>query len=176
MASERWLPEIIRRAPERELVVTFQSPLVRSLPYLEEQLAEALHAAHLSWQRAPDGSWQVMLPWPTMVLGIIPRQLEEQVEIRVIAPGKGQGLRLSCRPCRTHDAHAAGVVAVLALAVLAWLIGGWSAGLPASLTTLVAGGIGADLVRHQAIKALERRLQRLAEDLGLAIWPAPPGW
>jgi hypothetical protein len=170
MAWDRWFPAIIRRAPD-ELVLSYQSGLICSLPYLDERIAEALTATHLEWRRTGDGAWLVGLPWHTLVLGAVRRRVEEVVRFRVINLPQGQELRLTCTPQRTHDAHALGAAAVILLAVIAWIIGGWTAGLPAGLTTLVGGGAGADLTRHMAIKVLERRLQRLTADLGTAVWP-----
>jgi hypothetical protein len=170
MAWDHWLPEIIRRLPD-ELVSSYHSPSVCPLPYLDDRIAEALEATHLGWRRTGDGGWLVDLPGQTMILGAVRRRVEEVVVFRVVSLPVGQELRLTCCPQKTHDAHAMGAAAVILLAVTAWLIGGWTAGLPAGLTTLVGGGAGADLARQMAIKVLDRRLQRLTEDLASAIWP-----
>jgi hypothetical protein len=170
MTWVRWLPEIIRRVPD-QLVSSYHSTSVCPLPYLDDRIAEALEATNLGWQRTADGGWLVSLPWQTLVLGAVRRRVEEVVVFRVVSLPVGQELLLTCRPQKTHDAHAVGAAAVILLAVTAWLIGGWTVGLPAGLTTLVGGGAGADLTRQMAIKVLERRLRRLADDLGTAIWP-----
>jgi hypothetical protein len=63
---------------------------------------------------------------------------------------------------------------VLVLATAVWFVGGWSAGLVPGLTTALAGGLWADVARVIALDVLERRLRRLAEDLGSALWPGVP--
>jgi hypothetical protein len=170
MAWARWLPEIVRSVPD-ELVLSFQASAVCPLPYLDERISEALQASHLDWRRSQDGGWLVSLPWQTLVLGVVRRRVKEVVAFRVCSLPVGQELRLTCRPQRTHDAHAKGAAVVILLAATAWLIGGWTVGLPAGLTTLVGGGAGAGLARQMAIRVLERRLRRLTDDIASAIWP-----
>jgi hypothetical protein len=55
-----------------------------------------------------------------------------------------------------------------------WFVGGWSAGLVPGFTAALAGGLWADVARVMALDVLERRLRRLTEDLGSALWPGVP--
>jgi hypothetical protein len=109
-----------------------------------------------------------------MVLGAVRRDVDEQVELRITTTPDGSELRLDCVPSQTHDAHAAGVAGVLVMAVLIAITGGRGVGIPAALTMLVAGTLWADAAREMALRVLDRRLRRLTEDLGTAIWPDAP--
>jgi hypothetical protein len=166
-----WLPEIMRRRPHRELAVRYRvgSPPV---PRLAEALQGAFRAAEVPWRRDGDLRWTVELQWQTMVLGVIRRDVDELVEVSVNGTDAGSELCVRCRPDGVQAAHATGCAGVLVIAVAAWVLGGWKAGLPAALATAAAGGLMADVMREMALRVLARRLRRLAEDLGTAVWPA----
>jgi len=174
MRLQLWVPEIARRSPRREFVLRYRV-LAPVLPYCLEVLPPALDAAGVTWKRTAEMRWELGLAWRTMVLGVVRRDVDETVSLSIASEAGASELRLECRPFETHGAHAAGFAGVLVLAITAWIAGGWGAGIPAGLTTAVAGGLWADTMREMAFRVLERRLRRLAEDLGISMWPGKPG-
>ena len=137
-------------------------------------VAEALRAAHLTSARDEAAGWWVSLPWQTRVFGLIPRDVDERVRLRLVRHPDLWEVVLRCRPRETHSAHATGLAAVLFLAVCVWIASGWVAGFMPALTTVVAGGLLVEVTRQWAFNALERRLRRLAQDVGSALWPGQP--
>jgi len=174
MRVRLWIPEIARRSPRRQVVLRYRV-LAPVLPHCLEALPSALRAAGVAWKRTAETQWELNLEWRTMVLGVVRRDVEESVKASIVSDAGASELRLECRPVETHGAHAAGFAGVVVLAVTAWVAGGWSAGIPAGFTTAVAGGLWADTMREMAFRVLERRLCRLTEDLGIAVWPGVPG-
>ncbi len=167
-----WLPEIVRKQPQ-PLELWYRSDgTVHSSSRIEARLQAVLGETGLEWRQRDDGraGFFATLVWHTAVLGVLRRGLDEQVEVTIVNGRRGPELRVFCRPDATHDAHASGYCLVIVLAFLAWLAGGWSGG-PAGLTTLVAGSLLAVSTRGMAMTVLKRRLQRLTEDIGIALWP-----
>ena len=175
MSWERWLPVIMQKRPE-PIELRFVSGCVRTPVLLEELLGESLSLARLEWSGPdePGGPWRVTLPWQTLVLGTLRLQVHEQVEVRIGNGPQGQELRMRCLPLETHNRHAAGLAGVIVLVFLAWLLAGWSStGITTGAATVLFGGSLAVYTRNMALTLLQRRLSRLAEDLGMALWPRP---
>jgi hypothetical protein len=137
-------------------------------------LTEALTTAGVYDVRRAGRSFRGRLAWRTLVYGLIRREVDETVAVSVHTTGERWELGLDCRPDATHAAHAAGAGGVLLLSATVWLATGWSAGVVPGVTTAIAGGLWADVARVMALAVLERRLRRLAEDLGSALWPGVP--
>jgi len=173
MAWRGWIPEIARRDPARTIRCTYRV-FGASLQFSVESLRQALHASGVSWERTGDLQWEIELPWRTMVFGLIRRDVDERLTARIGGDPQGAALVIECLPAATHGAHAAGLAGVMVFAVLAWIASGWLNGIPAGLTTLVAGGLWADTTREMGMRVLERRIRRLTEDLGTALWPGVP--
>jgi hypothetical protein len=137
-------------------------------------MADALHRCGVrSWERQ-QLTWQLSLPWRTMVYGVIPRDVDETVAVHLAQGSGGWELHLRCLPLQTHGAHAAGAGGVAVMAVALWLIGGWTAGLLSGFTAALAGGLLAEVTRVTAMGTLDRRLRMLIEELGLELWPEVP--
>jgi len=171
-----WLPEIAQDRPRRAIRLSYL-PVVQAAPAdTASRVRAALAASGVLDVRQSGGSWQMVLPWRTLVYGLIRRDVEEMVDLRLMkgAGGHDWHLAVSCNPRETHAAHAAGAGGVLAVSGLVWIAAGWTAGAVPALTTLLAGGLWADTARVMALQVLERRLRRLIEDLGTAIWPGVP--
>ncbi len=166
-----WLPEFAREVPATRLGVRYRVFSGAPLPYSSDLLAEALRAARLTGREIDELGWEVRLPMPTLVYGLIPTLPKETVEVRIVTVIEGRELQLVCLPQQTHNAHAKGVAAILVLAIVVWLVGGWLEGLGAGITVAVVGTLWAVCAREGALRLLERRLCRLAEDLGTAQWP-----
>ena len=169
-----WLPEIIRAAPSTPLVL-------RWITTAEEVPAQAggivgdeirRSGARLIGEQA--GRCEVLLPWQTLVYGLIRREVDEQVALELVQEPEGWQLRVSCLPVETHAAHAAGAGGVALLAAGAWLIGGWTGGMLPALATALAGGLWSDATRNVALQRLEQELRDLTESVGLALWPDSP--
>jgi hypothetical protein len=137
-------------------------------------MPDALRAAGARLDDANPEGWEITLPWRTLVYGLIRRDVEETASIGLTSGPEFSELLVRCEPVHTHSAHAAGAGGVLVLAAAVWFLGGWSAGLVPGFTTALAGGLWADVARVMALDVLERRLRRLAEDLGSALWPGVP--
>jgi hypothetical protein len=171
----RWLPAAVRRKPERILRFGYR---LGGIPgpggAAPARVEEALRAAGIRARPSGDLAWELLLPWRAMVFGCIPREVDERVVVRVAEVADAVELQVECAPEATHNAHAMGVAAVLVLAAVVWLTGGWLEGLAAALTTGIAGGLWADWAREMSLTVLGRRLRRLAWDLGAAAWPGVP--
>lgn len=109
-----------------------------------------------------------------MVYGVIRRDVEETATLVLASGTDSWDLVVRCEPVHTHNAHAAGAGGVLVMAAAVWFAGGWTGGFLPALTTILAGGLWADTARAMALDVLERRLRRLTEDLGTALWPGVP--
>lgn len=165
-----WLPELVRRRPSSDLAWRYR-PVSAELPDdAGRRLALALRAAGAD----PDGrelsNPTVRLPWMTLVFGVLPRTVHEEVRIVVARDDRGVLLEVRCTPLATHEAHAAGLAVVLTVASAVWLLGGVTRGLLPAVTTLVGCGLWTDLTRRSALLVLDRRLARLTDDLGRALW------
>lgn len=115
--------------------------------------------------------WNIMVPWRTMVYGFIGREVEEGATVTLRTAPMGWEMILRCEPVQTHNAHAAGAGGALLMAAAVWLTTGWTRGIVPGITTAVGVGLWADVARVLALDVLERRLRRLSEDLGSALWP-----
>ena len=169
----RWLPVLLRSRPERELAAQVRIPVKDRSVVTATAVESALDTLNVPWTR-PDpesAEWRLALPWRTLVYGLIRRQVDEEVRVTLrFAPG-GCELEARCLPRRTHEAHSIGAAGVLLLTATTWLLGGWTSGAAAALTTLVAGMLWTDTARTFALQSLERRLHRLMEDLATAVCP-----
>jgi hypothetical protein len=116
----------------------------------------------------------VSLPWQTRVFGLIPREVDEEVRLRLVQHPDLWEVVVRCRPVETHAAHATGLAAVLFIAACVWIASGLTAGVMPALTTVLAGSLLVEVTRQWALNALERRLRRLAADTGSALWPGQP--
>jgi hypothetical protein len=135
---------------------------------------QALRAAGVHLDGTNGTGWRVTLPWRTMVYAVVRRDVEETATVELVRGQDSWELGLRCEPVHTHGAHAAGAAGVFVLAAAVWLAGGWTAGLLPAFTTALAGGLWTDVTRVMALDVLERRLRRLAGDLGSALWPGVP--
>jgi hypothetical protein len=169
-----WLPEMARKEPARPLVLSYQVPAGPPPPDFERRVTEALHASHLTAARDEASGWWVSLPWQTRVFGLITRDVDEHVRLRIVRHPDLWEVAVQCRPTETHSAHATGVAAVVFIAACVWIASGLTAGVMPSLTTILAGGLTVEVTRQWALNALERRLRRLAGDVGSALWPGRP--
>lgn len=169
------LPEIVRPEPSRPIVVRYVALGAAHPADPATGMEERLRLAGLEPIHSGSLLWTARLAGRTRVWGLVPREVEETVEVSGVLGPEGAELRVSVLPSATHDAHAAGVAGALILGVTAWLAGGWLAGIPAGLATLLAGGLWADVSRTLAFDALEARLRGVAYDLGRAAWPDAPG-
>ncbi len=174
MADVRWLPAIVRSRPPQVYELRYRVLTSTPPEHASLVMPEALRAAGAHLVRSSPFVWEITVPWRTMVYGIIRRDVEESATVTV-ADGHGfWEMLLRCEPEHTHNAHAAGAGGVLVMAAVVWIAGGWKVGLVPGLTTALAGGLWADVARVMALDVLERRLRRLTEDLGAALWPGIP--
>ncbi len=174
MSWRRALPALLRAAPERTLAVRYRTPWPTPPRDTEQIIEGVLRAAGVHGFSVSEGQWAGTVPWRTMVYGIIGRDVDERIAVLVVQAAEGWELAIDCRPDATHAAHAAGAAGVIAMAVAVWLSGGWVDGLLPGITTAIGGGLWADVTRSMALQLLERRLRRLAGDLGSALWPGVP--
>ncbi len=174
MDWRRLLPEMMRDTPPSFEMTYIIAPPLPVPAGGDERAAAALRAAGVVFSRQGAGVWGVQLPWRTLVFGLIAREVDEEL-VLALESGEEAGVRLRCRPRRTHEAHAVGLAAVLLIAVTVWLVSGWAVGLPAGLTCLAGGAFWVAYTRELALQGLERRLRRLVADLGTALWPGVPG-
>jgi hypothetical protein len=105
---------------------------------------------------------------------LIRREVDETCRIEIGGYPDGSELVVRCLPTETHSAHAAGLGGVLLVAAVAWLVGGFVGGILPALTTLITGGLLVDVTRQWALDALERRLDRIAVEVGSSLWPRMP--
>jgi len=173
-----WLPELVKRQPTRDLTWRYRPDSTVLPEGAGHRLALALHAAGANTD--PDGrdlsDLAVRLPWMTLVFGVIPRTVTEEVRIAVAHDELGVQLEVRCTPLATHDVHATGLALVLTVGSAVWLLGGVTRGLLPAATTLIGGALWTDLTRRSAMLVLDRRLARLADDLGRAVWPGGGGF
>ncbi len=163
-----------RKEPERTISLFYQVPAGASPIDIERRIADALHASSLTVTPDSDSRWTTSLPWQTRVFGLIPRDVDEELTLNLVQHPDLWEFEVSCRPVETHSAHATGVGAVLFIAVSVWIATGIATGLVAALTTVIAGALVVEVTRQWAFDALERRLRRLAGDIGSALWPGRP--
>jgi hypothetical protein len=169
-----WLPEMARRRPARTITITFRPPGVAPPDDPDTVLAAALHTAGLTVSKTAADEWEFSLPGRTRVYGLIPREVDEKINLRITSSQEFSELVLSCHPTETHDAHAVGLAGVFVAAAALWFAGGLVAGMLPAATTLIAGALLVDVTRHWAFDALERRLRLLADNIGSALWPGQP--
>jgi hypothetical protein len=169
-----WLPEMARKEPARALSLSYQVPAGAAPSEVERRVEEAFRASHLTGHRDDAAGWQVSFPWQTRVFGLIPRDVDEQVSLRLLQHPDLWELVVRCRPLETHAAHATGLAAVLFIAASAWIASGLVTGVMPALATVLAGALLVEVTRQWAFDALERRLSRLAGDIGSSLWPGQP--
>ncbi len=170
MDWRRLVPASARAEPEEHFAFRFVA-LAPALPAEPERIvAEALAGVRGGRLERLADAWILHLPWVTRVFGVIPREVDERVVVRLGLDQDGPRVAVTCTPSATHEAHAAGLAGVLAAAGGFW----FAAGLPAALTALAGGWLLVTFTRELALQGLERRIRRLAEDLGTALWPGVP--
>lgn len=166
------LPEAIRRRPAGPLGWTYR-PSVGALPSdVDRRLELAAAVSGLVDRQVRTGSGVLRggLPWMTLVFGIVPWRVVEEVRLEVSVDTRGPRLDGETVPLRTHDAHATGAAAVIAAAGGTWVIVGPVTGLVPAVTALVGGSLWLDVTRRGAMTVLDRRLARLVDDTGRALW------
>jgi len=134
----------------------------------------ALHAAGLTPSGNAVDGWRLSLPSRTRVYGVIAREIDETVELRLRGGSDAWELTLRCEPIETHAAHAAGLAGVLLVAGAVWVATGLVGGVLAAATTVIAGSLLVEVTRQWAFDALQRSLRGLVGDLGRALWPRTP--
>jgi hypothetical protein len=169
-----WIPEMARKEPNRSLAVAYQVPANTPPVDFDQKMDEVLRAASLAATRTNTSTWRAALPWQTRVFGLIPRDVDEVVELSLVHRPDLWELIVSCRPIQTHAAHAAGLAGIIFMAASVWIASGWAAGVLPAMTTILAGGLLVEVTRQWALNALERRLRMLAGDAGSALWPGRP--
>lgn len=174
VARFSWLPAIVRARPSEVYEFRYRALTSDAPEHASIVIPQALRASGAHLLRESPPTWEVSLPWRTLVYGIIRRDVEETVAITLVSGPESWELLVRCEPLQTHTAHAAGAGGVLLLATAVWLVTGWTVGLVPGFTTAVAGGLWADVARVMALDVFERRLRRLTEDLGSALWPGVP--
>lgn len=163
-----------RREPSHAFTVRYQVPTGDFPPDAGSRIEEALRRLnHRATQESAD-TWSVPLAGQTLVYGLIRREVDEAVSIAIREYPEGSELIVSCAPRDTQNAHAAGLGGVLLIAAVAWMVGGFAGGVLPALTALIAGGLVVEVTRQWAFDALQRRLDRLANDVGSAVWPREP--
>jgi hypothetical protein len=169
-----WVPEIVRSAPSAPLVLRWMTTAEEAPAQEDDIVAQEIRRSGARLLGASARRCEVLLPWQTLVYGLIRREVDEQVALELVQDPEGWQLRVSCLPVETHAAHAAGAGGVALIAAAAWVIGGWTGGLLPALATALAGGLWADATRNVALQRLEQRLRDLTESVGLALWPHAP--
>jgi len=160
-----------RKEPERTIVLSYQVP-IGDLPVdADERIREALQASSLTAIRDGASNWRTSLPWQTRVFGFIPRDVDEVLALSLVRRPDLRELVVRCRPVETHGAHATGIAAVLFIAISVWIATGLLTGVAAAMTTVLAGALVVEFTRQWAYDALQRRIRRLAGDVGSALWP-----
>ena len=160
-----------RKEPERTIALSYQVPVGAVPVDADQRIGKALHDSSLKAVRDGASKWKTSLPWQTRVFGLIPRDVDEVLDLRLVQRPDLWELIVRCRPVETHGAHATGVAAVLFIAISVWVATGFVTGLAAAVTTVLAGALVVEFTRQWAFDALERRLRRLAGDVGCALWP-----
>lgn len=158
---------MMRRRPSRTLGVRAEVGPAPRRRGADGVLAEVLQVAGASPARSTATGWVAELDWRTLVLGVVSRNVEEQV---VVGIGDGD-VHLRCAAEGTHGAHATAAAVTIAVAAATLLL---TRQLLPAATTLVGGLLLVDVTRELALTALERRLARLAADLATALWPGRP--
>ena len=167
-----WLPEIVRATPSAPLVLRWLTSEPGEVPPQADAIvANEVRRSGARLIGSHGARWEVLLPWQTLVWGLLRREVDERATFQLIQDPEGWELRVSCLPVETHAAHAAGAAGVALFAAAAWFIGGWTGGVLPALATALAGGLWADATRVVAIQRLEQRLRTLTESVGLALWP-----
>jgi hypothetical protein len=140
----------------------------------DDRIRQALASTGL--EVVPDAGppWTLSLTHSTRVYGVIGRDVDETVELRLSASENSHAMVVSCRPDESHAAHAAGLAGVLVLAVTLWMVGGLFAGILPAVTAVLAGWLIVEVTRQWAMDALERRLRSLLDVVGPAMWPGVP--
>jgi hypothetical protein len=170
-----WLPELARKEPEKDLVLSYQVPAgIPPVDDVEQTVIEALDASGLTASREGELNWRSTIPWRTLVFGLIPRDIDEELTLSLLRHPDLWELRVDCHPVETHGAHAAGFAGVLFAAASVWIASGLATGIMAALATILAGALAVEVTRQWAFDALEKRLRRLAEEVGSALWPGRP--
>jgi len=169
-----WFPELARKKPGKDLVLSYQVPAGDSPVDAEQKIGEALRTSELTATRDNTSTWRTIIPWRTRVFGLIPRDVDEEVTFHLEQHPDHWELRVNCYPLETHGAHAAGFAGVLFLAASVWIASGIATGLVAALATILAGTLVVEVTRQWAFDALERRLRIFAKDVGSALWPGKP--
>jgi hypothetical protein len=169
-----WLPDMARKQPRRTLQLSYRVPTAQDPETTDAIVAAVFHGKSLEATGSADVGWNLSLPGRTRVYGLIPRELDESVDLRLSSGSEYSELVVRCHPVETHAAHAAGLAGVLVLAAAVWIAGGFAAGLLPAATTVIAGGLLVEVTRHWAFDALEQQLRRLAGDVGNALWPGQP--
>ncbi len=165
-----WLPDMARRQPRRTLELIYQVPTAPDPETTDATVAAALNGIGLQATGSAVEGWNLSLPGQTRVYGLIPRELDESVDLSLSSGSEYSQLVVVCHPVETHAAHATGLAGVLVLAAAVWIAGG----LLAAVTTVIAGGLLVEVTRHWAFDALEKQLRRLTGDVGSALWPGQP--
>jgi len=137
----------------------------------EITIPAALKLARAQLISADGWSWELSIPWQTLVYGFIRRDVDERATLHLLHSDEGWELQPQSLPTQTHSAHAAGAAGVVAMTAAAWLIGGWVGGILPAVAVALAGGLWADVTRNMALQVLERRFRVLIEDVGLEVWP-----
>lgn len=169
-----WVPEVARKYPGRNLILSYQVPAGEPPADVEQKVGEALRGSALTLTREGPSSWRTTLPWQTRVFGLIPRDVDEDVSIQLERKPDLWELRVDCSPLETHSAHAAGFAGVLFVAASVWIASGIATGIMAAVATILAGTLVVEVTRQWAFDALEYRLRLLADDVGGALWPGRP--
>ena len=168
------LPELARKEPGKDLVVSYQVPGGDLPEDLDRRIGEALRASALTATRENMSTWRANLPWRTRVFGLVLRDVYEELVFHLEQHPDLWELRVNCYPLETHSAHAAGFAGVLFLAASVWIASGIATGGVAALATILAGILVVEVTRQWAFDALESRLRTLAKDVGSALWPGRP--
>jgi len=165
-----WLPDMARKQPRRTLQLCYRVPTAPDPETTDATVAAALHGISLQATGSTVEGWNLSLPGRTRVYGLIPRELDESVDLSLSSGSEYSQLVVRCHPVETHAAHAAGLAGVLVLAAAVWIAGG----LLAAVTTVIAGGLLVEVTRHWGFDALEQQLRGLTSDVGSALWPGQP--
>jgi hypothetical protein len=166
-----WIPEMARRRPATVLELRYQ--IAKDVPPLDPEpiVGTAFRAAGLAASGGVNEGWRVSLPGRTRVYGVISREIDESVDLRLDHASEVWELALRCEPIETHAAHAAGLAGVMLIAVAVWIAGGLSGGAWSAVTTVIAGSLLVEVTRQWAFDKLHSRLRRLVGDVGSALWP-----
>jgi hypothetical protein len=168
------IPDAARVLPRFPLSISYRVLVPHFPAAADHTVGETLRMVHVEGNLLMPGSWALRLAYPTSVYGLIRRDVEDAVKLSLGVVDGVARLDLHCMPRQLHNAHAAGFAGVLALSAAAGFAGGWSRGAPAAISVFLAGALLVTVSREMALQALERRLRRLAEDLGAALWPGLP--